>query len=234
MSFFQLESRMGIFSRITDIVNSNLNSILDRAEDPEKMVRLIIQEMEDTLVEVRTTTARAIAEQKQVERHKRHAESEVSDWERKAQVAVDKGRDDLAKAALLEKRRASEKCQQLAAELKVLAETLDKLSSDTQGLQAKLKDAKARQKSISIRAKTARTQIGIRRRLGENNVNDALERFEQYERKLDDLEGEVNAYDLAQRTLSEQIDELEVDEELSEELAELKSRRAQSTSDASR
>ena len=225
---------MGIFSRITDIVNSNLNSLLDRAEDPEKMVRLIIQEMEDTLVEVRTTTARAIAEQKQVERHKRHAENEVADWERKAQVAVDKGRDDLAKAALVEKRRATEKANQLTTELVVLAETLEKLSSDTTGLQAKLKDAKARQKSISIRAKTARTQIGIRRRLGDSNVNEALERFEQYERKLDDLEGEVNAYDLAQRTLSEQIDDLEVGEEIAEELAALKRRRAESESTPSK
>lgn len=216
---------MGIFSRITDIVNSNLNSLLDRAEDPEKMVRLIIQEMEDTLVEVRTTTARAIAERKQVERHRRHAKSEVADWERKAQVAVDKGRDDLAKAALIEKRRAAEKSEQLDTELQALTETLDKLSTDTMGLQNKLKDAKARQKAISIRAKTARTQIGIRRRHGDTNVNDALERFEIYERKLDDLEGEVDAYDLAQRTLSDQIGELEVDEEISEELESLKKRR---------
>lgn len=222
---------MGIFSRITDIVNSNLNSLLDRAEDPEKMVRLIIQEMEDTLVEVRTTTARAIAERKQVERHRRHAENEASDWERKAQVAVDKGRDDLAKAALIEKRRAADKAEQLESEQQVLAETLEKLSTDTQALQNKLKDAKARQKAITIRAKTARTQIGIRRRLGDANVNDALERFELYERKLDDLEGEVDAYDLAQRTLSEQIDELEVDEEISEELASLKKRRDGSRTD---
>lgn len=221
---------MGIFSRITDIVNSNLNSMLDRAEDPEKMVRLIIQEMEDTLVEVRTTTARAIAERKQVERHQRRAKSEAADWERKAQVAVDKGRDDLARAALLEKRHAAEKAEQLEAELKVLGETLEKLSADTLALQNKLKDAKSRQKSISIRAKTARTQMGIRRRLSEPNVNDALERFELYERKLDDLEGEVDAHDLAQRTLSEQIGDLEVDEEIAEELADLKKRRSGSTS----
>ena len=125
---------MGIFSRITDIVNSNLNSLLDRAEDPEKMVRLIIQEMEDTLVEVRTTTARAIAERKQVERHRRHAENDVADWERKAQVAVDKGRDDLAKAALIEKRRATEKAEQLETELQALTETLEKLSTDYHGI----------------------------------------------------------------------------------------------------
>ena len=225
---------MGIFSRITDIVNSNLNSLLDRAEDPEKMVRLIIQEMEDTLVEVRTTTARAIAERKQVERHRRHAENEVADWERKAQVAVDKGRDDLAKAALIEKRRATEKAEQLDSELQALTETLEKLSTDTMALQNKLKDAKARQKAITIRAKTARTQIGIRRRLGDANVNDALERFELYERKLDDLEGEVDAYDLAQRTLSEQIDELEVDEEISEELEALKKSRDGAKSDSAK
>lgn len=224
---------MGIFSRITDIVNSNLNAMLDRAEDPEKMVRLIIQEMEDTLVEVRTTTARAIAERKQVERHQRHAESEAADWERKAQVAVDKGRDDLARAALLEKRQSAERAEQLEAELKVLGETLDKLSADTMALQNKLKDAKARQKSISIRAKTARTQMGIRRRLSEPSVNDALERFELYERKLDHLEGEVDAYDVAQRTLSEQIGDLEVDEQISEELADLKKRRGGAKPEAS-
>ena len=221
---------MGIFSRITDIVNSNLNSMLDRAEDPEKMVRLIIQEMEDTLVEVRTTTARAIAERKQVERHQQHAESESADWERKAQVAVDKGRDDLARAALLEKRHAAEKAEHLEIELKVLSETLDKLTADTMALQNKLKDAKSRQKSITIRAKTARTQLGIRRRLSDPNVNDALERFELYERKLDHLEGEVDAYDLVQQTLSDQIGDLEVDEEISEELASLKKSRKASKS----
>ncbi len=213
---------MGIFSRITDIVNSNLNSLLDHAEDPEKMVRLIIQEMEETLVEVRTTTARAIADRKQVERHVRHARDEVAGWERKAQIAVDKGRDDLARAALLEKRRAAEKAEHLDAEAEVLAETINKLSADAMALQDKLKDARARRKSIVIRAKTARTQIGIRRKFGDARESDTLERFELYERKLDDLESQVDAHDLAQRTLSEQIDGLEVEEEISAELAALK------------
>ncbi len=215
---------MSIFSRMSDIVNSNINALLDRAEDPEKMVRLIIQEMEETLVEVRTTSARAIADKKELTRRLTWLNDEVSEWERKAEVAVSKGRDDLAKAALGERNKAEETRQAVAEEVSMLEGTLETLASDTNALQAKIKDAKARQNAIVIRGQAARTRLGVRERLSEHNIDDAMQRFESYERKMDDLEGQVEAYDMVQKTLAEEISDLENAQGLDDQLAELKKR----------
>lgn len=215
---------MGIFSRLTDIVNSNINAILDRAEDPEKMVRLIIQEMEETLVEVRTTSARAIADKKELSRRGEWLNKEVAEWERKAEVAISKGRDDLAKAALIEKNKVAEVAESVELELAALEESLGTLSSDVGALQQKIKDAKARQKSIVMRGKTAQTRLGVRRQLSDSNIDDAMLRFEEYERKMDDLEGQVEAYDFGQRTLTDEIADLEADEGINSELERLKAR----------
>ena len=215
---------MSVFSRLTDIVNSNINALLDKAEDPEKMVRLIIQEMEGTLVEVRSTSARAIADKKELGRRAEHLEHEVAQWDRKAELAVSKGRDDLARAALVEKSKAEEVGQSVAAELEALDETLVKLNEDIHALQQKIKDAKARQNAIVVRGQAAQTRLGIRRQLNDHSIDDAMTRFEQYERKMDDLEGQVESYDLGQRSLRDQIDELAVDESVDEELRQLKAR----------
>lgn len=215
---------MSVFSRLTDIVNSNINSLLDKAEDPEKMVRLIIQEMEETLVEVRTASARAIADKKELARRGEWFVQEAGDWDRKAEVAVRKGRDDLARAALMERNRAMESAEAVRNELGVLESTLAKLADDTGALQQKLKDAKARQNAIVIRGKAATTRLSVRRQLHESNIDDAIERFEQYERKMDDLEGQIEAYDLGKRNLSEEIEELEHDEHIDAELNKLKAR----------
>ena len=139
---------MSIFSRMTDIVNSNLNALLDKAEDPEKMVRLIIQEMEETLVEVRSTSARAIADRKDLQRRAQWQQEEASEWQRKAEIAVTKGRDDLAKGALAEARKCTDQAETLNGELELLAVTLSKLGDDVSALQEKIKDAKARQNAI--------------------------------------------------------------------------------------
>ncbi len=215
---------MGIFSRMSDIVNSNINSLLDKAEDPEKMVRLIIQEMEETLVEVRSTSARAIADRKELERRREVLSAEAAEWERKAEVAVNKGRDDLAKGALSERNKAAEAVQAIDAELDVLGGTLAKLNEDIAALQAKIKDAKVRQNAIIMRGQAAQTRLGVRRQLSDHNIEDAMQRFELYERKMDDLEGQIESYDMGQKTLSEEIAELEVDESLEDELAALKKR----------
>ena len=215
---------MSVFSRMTDIVNSNINALLDKAEDPEKMVRLIIGEMEDTLVEVRTTSARAIADKKELARRRDQLEREGADWEAKAELAIAKDRDDLARAALVEKSKADEAVAAVAGELVVLEETLAKLNDDIHALQAKIKDVKAREAAIVIRGQAAKTRLGVRRQLHDHNIDDAIARFERYERKMDDLEGQVESYDLGQRTLKEQIDELAVDDSVSEALEQLKAR----------
>lgn len=215
---------MGIFSRITDIINSNINAILDKAEDPEKMVRLIIQEMEEALVEVRSTSARAIADRKELLRRQDWLQNEAREWERKAEVAVQKGRDDLAKGALAERNKANEGRELLDRDLGILDDTLAKLNGDIAALQAKIKDAKARQSAIILRGKAAQSRLGARQRLADHSIDDAMQRFETYERKMDDLEGQVESYDMGQKTLAEEIEELESDERINEELAALKAR----------
>ena len=215
---------MSVFSRMSDIVNSNLNAMLDRAEDPEKMVRLIIQEMEETLVEVRTTSARAIADKKELSRRRESLESEAAEWERKAELAIRKDRDDLARAALVERGKAAEMAGVAAGEVALLDETLAKLNGDIGALQAKIKDAKTRQTALVVRGQTAKTRLGIRRQLSEHNIDEAMHRFELYERKLDDLEGMVESYDLGQKTLAAEIEELEDGERIDEELQRLKAR----------
>ncbi len=215
---------MSIFSRMSDIINSNINALLDKAEDPEKMVRLIIQEMEEALVEVRSTSARAIADRKELERRGAWQEAEAQEWQRKAEVAVVNGRDDLAKGALVESNKARETISLLSEELGLVEATLAKLNEDVIALQAKIKDAKARQNAIIVRGKAAQTRLGVRRTLSDHNIDDAIARFELYARKMDDLEGEIEAYDMGQKTLSDEIAELETDEGVHEQLTELKAR----------
>src|SRR5690606_6418892 len=137
---------MGIFSRLSDIINSNINVLLDKAEDPEKMVRMVIQEMEETLVEVRSTSARIIADKKELIRRQARLEKQAEDWEQKAELAVTKGREDLAKAALLERSSVNEAIGHLSADLGKLDESLDKLAVEIEQLQAKLNEARSRQK----------------------------------------------------------------------------------------
>ena len=220
---------MSIFSRMTDIINSNLNAILDKAEDPEKMVRLIIQEMEEALVDVRSTSARAIADKKELARRQEYLVAEVAEWERKAEVAVRKGRDDLAKGALAERGKAQEARSAIDKEVELLDATLAKLNEDVTALQAKIKDAKARQNAIIMRGQAAQTRLGVRRQLSDHNIDDAIRRFETYERKMDDLEGQVEAYDMGQKTLADEIAELESDETIDAELAALKARMSNET-----
>ena len=164
---------MGIFSRLSDIVNANITALLDRAEDPEKMVRLIIQEMEETLVEVRTTSARAIADRKEHGRRREWLTREVMEWERKAKVALGKERDDLARASLIEKNRVAGELEQTDREVDQLNFSIDKLNEDIGALQQKIADARARQKSIVLRGKTAHSRLGAQRHLSQVGVDHA-------------------------------------------------------------
>jgi phage shock protein A len=223
---------MGIFSRFTDIINANINSILDKAEDPEKMVRLIIQEMEETLVEVRTQSAKLIADKKELGRRTEKMIKEAAEWERKAETALAKDREDLARAALKEKTAAQEKVSAVESDLEQIDINLQKLSGDIAQLQTKLVDAKTRQKALILRGKTAKSRMGVKRQLHDVDINEAMNRFERYERKIDVLEGEVESYDLGQKNLADEIADLESDEKVDEELARLKQRMDKSASDS--
>ena len=215
---------MGIFSRFTDIINSNINSILDKAEDPAKMVRLIIQEMEDTLVEVRSSSARTLADKKDLVRQIERFEKEVTDWQAKAELALSKDREDLARAALMEKKKCAENAESLNNELNNIEDHIAKLQEDISQLQDKLSDAKNRQKAILIREKTAQSRLKVKKNINTEKVNDALGRFDQYERKIDDIESQVESYDIGSKSLSDEISELETNESVDNELAELKAK----------
>lgn len=215
---------MGIFSRFSDIVNSNINALLDKAEDPEKMVRLIIQEMEDTLVEVRSTSAKTIAEKKELQRVVAKLEAEVADWQAKAELALSKEREDLARAALIERQKAADQAAAVAADITHLDEHVSKLQDEVGQLQDKLADAKARQKAMLMRQKTVSSRLDVKRTLDSNRLNDAMYKFERYEQKIDSLEAQVESYDLGKKTLKDEFAELASSEKIDNELAELKAK----------
>ena len=216
---------MSIFSRLTDIVQSNLNALLDRAEDPEKLIRLIIQEMEDTLVEVRSSTVKIIAERKEIERRIADLHRERDEWDRKAEIALTRDREDLAKEALKHKAKAADEAEVLAQQLTQVEEALSKANDDIARLQAKLTDAKNREKALVARTKTAVNRVRVRTALHDERINDALSRFEQVERNLDELEGRVESFDAGRtKSLSEEIADLEAEQKIQDDLAALRAR----------
>jgi phage shock protein A len=216
---------MGIFTRFSDIVNSNINAILDKAEDPEKIVRLMIQEMEDTLVEVRSAAARSIADKKDLNRRLGTLDRDLVDWANKAELALRKGREDLAKAALVEKSRAAAAVDALKQDYLAVDEGLAKLNDDISRLESKLEDAKTRQKALLARHKTANSRLAARKKIHDYKIDDALVRFEQYTRRIDDVEGRVEAYDLGlPKDLNHEFASLEAEESVNAELAALKQR----------
>jgi len=221
---------MGIFTRFSDIVNSNINAILDKAEDPEKIVRLMIQEMEDTLVEVRSAAARSIADKKDLNRKIEMLDRDLNDWDQKAELALRKGREDLAKAALIEKSRVTAAVDLLKQDYLAVDEGLAKLNEDIARLESKLEDAKARQKSLLARHKTASSRLAVRKKIYDYKIEDAMVRFEQYTRRIDDVEGRVEAYDLGlPKDLNHEFAGLAAEESVKDELDALKRRVAGET-----
>ncbi|RTR38586.1 phage shock protein PspA [Shewanella canadensis] len=216
---------MGIFSRFADIINSNISALLDKAEDPEKMVRLIIQEMEDTLVEVRSTSAKVLAEKKELLRRISKVQTQVQDWQDKAELALSKDREDLAKAALIEKQKAAELAATLEQELVMVEEQIARLKEEVNLLQEKLADAKARQKTIIMRKQTASSRLDVKRQLDSSKIDNAMTKFEQYERRVEGLESQVEAYDLGnKKSLSDEFAALEAEDSVTAELEALKAK----------
>ena len=216
---------MSIFSRFNDIIHSNINAMLEQAEDPEKIIRLVIQEMEDTMVEVRTNAAKTIADQKTLRRQLERLQHQSIQWGQKAELAINKDREDLARAALGEKNRIQAAIEQLEKESVIVEEQLDGLNNDIGQLQAKLSEAKTRKKSLDLRWKTANNRLKVRGKLSDSRVDNAMLQFEHLERKMDTLEGRVEAHDLGQeKSLEDEFAELAAEDTVEQELAELKKR----------
>jgi len=222
---------MGMFSRINDIVQANINAMLDKAEDPEKIIRLIIQEMEETLVEVRTDAARFIAQQKTLARHMASANKEVEGWQHKAQIAMnnDNDKESLAKAALIEKQKYVAKLASLEEQEAHIAQSIEKIQGDTARLNSKLAEAKTKQKTLVQRKHSAQTRLKVKQADHEGKIDDAMMRFESYEQRIDHLEAQVDAYDLTKSneatSLQAEFDAMEADEAIEKELAELKKKK---------
>lgn len=215
---------MSIFNRLSDIINSNIASLLDKAENPEKMIRMVIQEMEETLVEVRSGTAKVIAEKKTLSRRAEQLKRQAKDWEGKAELALSKGREDLAKAALLEKSNINASVVITERDLAKLDETLDKLSVEIEQLQAKLNDARARQKTIVMRTTATESRLHVNRQLHNYSIDNAMNKFEYYEKKIDQMEGQMDSIHIEKRGLQSEFDELEKQESIDKELEDLKNK----------
>ncbi|MBS0505340.1 MAG: phage shock protein PspA [Proteobacteria bacterium] len=218
---------MGIFSRTRDIIAANMTEILDRAEDPAKMIRMIILEMEETLVEVRASAARTIADQKEMRRHIAKLEKLQESWTEKAELALSKDREDLAKAALIERQKAADMADQLKAEIEVLDDALQASEADIAKLQQKLREARARQNAIVARLESAHNRMRVREAYAGDRVQDAFSRFEVLERRVDLAEGRADAAAMGEpKTLEDQFSELRSSDKVDAELEALKARLA--------
>ena len=216
---------MGIFSRTRDIVAANMADLLEKAEDPAKMIRMIILEMEETLVEVRASAARTIADQKEMRRHVSKLEGLQHSWTEKAELALSKGREDLAKAALMERQKAGDMADQLKAEVAVLDDALRANEEDIAKLQNKLREARVKQSNVQTRLESATNRYRLREMYAGAKTNDAFSRFDVLERRVDDAEGRADAMGLgAVKSLDDEIAELRASDKVDAELAALKAR----------
>ncbi len=215
---------MSVFSRVRDIINSNINTMLDRAEDPEKLIRLMIQEMEDTLVEVKASCAGSMATRKKIQREREHHLSRSGQWAERAQLAVDRGREDLAREALHEKRRYQEQADRVEQELIQSDALVEQYQDDILQLEGKLSTARDKQRMLVQRHRHAqqkqKAQSGIRRM----DSAEAVMRFEEFENRIERMEAEADLINNGRKpTLEDQFTMLEGDEEIERELQALKS-----------
>ncbi|TNE32674.1 MAG: phage shock protein PspA [Alphaproteobacteria bacterium] len=225
-NFFNGVAFMGIFSRTRDIIAANFNDMLDKADDPAKMIRMIILEMEETLVEVRASAARTIADQKEMHRHVVKLDRLQADWGEKAQLALSKDREDLARAALVEKKKAADMADQLKQEIAVLDDALRAYEADIQKLQHRLREARSRQTAIAARLESAENRVKLRTLMSTERTDEALARFDQLERRVDYAEGRAEALSIADQSgklsLSDEIAALAGADAIDDELAEMK------------
>lgn len=214
---------MGIFTRFKDIVSSNLNSMLDRAEDPEKMIRLMIQEMEETLVELKASCAGLMADRKRIDRERDDVLSRILVWEERAQLAVDKGREDLAREALVEKHRLTDMAAGLENEQNRFDALIDQAREDMNQLEEKLEGARERQRSLVKRHIRAGERVKARNNVSRAQSNDVLMRFDRFESRVERMEAEAElAGPSRNRSLEDEFSVLEGSDRIEEELEALK------------
>ena len=216
---------MGIFSRTRDIIAANFNDMLDQADDPSKMIRMIILEMEETLVEVRASAARTIADQKEMHRATVKLDKLQHDWGEKAQLALSKDREDLARAALVERKKAADMADQLKQEIAVLDDALRAYEKDIAKLQNRLREARSRQTAIAARLESAENRVKLRSVMSTERTDEAMSRFDQMERRVDYAEGRAEALSIddgGQPSLSDEIAALEGADKIDDELEEMK------------
>ena len=209
-----------VFSRARDIFAANMTELLDRSEDPSKMIRMIILEMEETLVEVRASAARSIADVKEIRRALNRLDQIQSDWTAKAELALSKGRDDLAKAALVERQKAADMTDGLNEEFQQIEQVLKGYEADIAKLQAKLREARARQNAISARFESAVARAKAREIMHGSRTLNAFAKFELLERRADFAEGRAEA--LGMSSLEDEIHELKAAEAVDRELEAMK------------
>ncbi len=214
---------MSIFSRFRDIVNSNINSMLDQAADPEKLVRLMIQEMEDTLIDLKASCAGAIAARKKVGRSFDELTGRAANWEAKAKLAIEKGREELAREALMEKRRATEGLESLQKEIAGLDEVIGNYRADISQLEEKLTTAREKQRVLIQRHIQVQHKITAQNQIRRADASEALARYEQFEARVERMEAEASLINYGRKpSLEEQFAQLERDEEIEKELEALK------------
>ena len=221
---------MGIFTRFRDIISSNINAMLDKAEDPEKLIKLMIREMEDTLVEIKTACAGVMASgkktQRQLDRHKVQAQY----WEEKAELAVDKGRDDLAREALLEKRKFTRGAQTLQQDLIEQDQLIEQYQDDIRQLEDKLKSARDKQRMLVQRHVHARNKIQAQQEMRRIDSSETMMKFDELENRIERMEAEADLVNFGQKTsLENELERLSVDDEIESELEALKAPAADKT-----
>ncbi|MEJ2283935.1 MAG: phage shock protein PspA [Desulfobacterales bacterium] len=224
---------MGIFTRFRDIISSNINAMLDKAEDPEKLIKLMIREMEDTLVEIKTACAGVMASGKKIQRQIDGHRARAQYWEEKAELAVNKGRDDLAREALIEKRKYNHRTQSLESDLVEQDQLIEQYQADIRQLEDKLKSARDKQRMLVQRHVHAHNKIQAQQELRRIDSSETLLKFDDLENRIERMEAEADLVNYGKKTsLEDELERLAVDEEIEDELTALKSPRPEPKDDS--
>ncbi len=214
---------MGIFTRFRDIISSNINAMLDKAEDPEKLIRLMIREMEDTLVEIKTACAGVMAGGKKIKRQLEGLGARAQYWEEKAELAVNKGRDDLAREALVEKRKFNRRIETLENDLAEHDLLIEQYQDDLRQLEEKLKSARDKQRMLVQRHIHAQKKMQAQEKIRRIDSSETVMKFDELENRIDRMEAEADLVNYGKKTsLEEELERLSVDEEIENELRALK------------